>query len=94
MENGNARALSSAIADTIFIDCATRHGSESPAQSRDRSVLIPLASRQPFFDSVKDKYQEHQEKVAELKDTRGDRLGTLQVEYMGGNGDQKRQTTH
>jgi len=54
-----------------------------------------------FLDKVKDagdkagksiqkSYQEHQEKVAELKDTRGARLGALSVEYMGGYGDKKK----
>jgi 5S rRNA maturation endonuclease (ribonuclease M5) len=40
--------------------------------------------------SVQKSYQEHQEKVAELKDTRGARLGALPVEYMGGYGDKKK----
>jgi len=43
-----------------------------------------------LFDNIKDKYQDHQEKVAELKDTRGDKLATLTVEYMGGYGEQKK----
>lgn len=54
-----------------------------------------------FFDKMKDagdkagksiqkSYQEHQEKVAELKDTRGAKLGALQVEYMGGYGDKRK----
>ncbi len=43
-----------------------------------------------FLDNVKDKYQDHQEKVAELKDTRGDKLGSLPVTYMGGYGEQKK----
>ena len=40
--------------------------------------------------SIQKSYQEHQEKVAELKDTRGARLGALQVEYMGGYGEKKK----
>lgn len=40
--------------------------------------------------SIQKNYQEHQEKVAELKDTRGTRLGALQVEYMGGYGDKRK----
>lgn len=40
--------------------------------------------------SIQKSYQEHQEKVAELKDTRGARLGALPVEYMGGYGDKKK----
>jgi hypothetical protein len=43
-----------------------------------------------FLDNVKDKYQDHQEKIAELKDTRGDKLSSLSVEYMGGYNDQKK----
>ncbi len=45
-----------------------------------------------LLDNIKDKYQEHQEKTAELKDQRGDKLGVLQVTYMGGYGDQKKAT--
>lgn len=30
------------------------------------------------------KYQEHQEKVSELKDARGAKIGALQLQYMGG----------
>lgn len=40
--------------------------------------------------SMQKSYQEHQEKVAELKDTRGSRLGAIQVEYMGGYGDKRK----
>jgi hypothetical protein len=51
-----------------------------------------------FFDKVKEagdkasksmakSYQEHQEKVAEVKDARGTRVGALSLEYMGGHGD-------
>jgi hypothetical protein len=40
--------------------------------------------------SIQKSYQDHQEKVAELKDTRGARLGALQVEYMGGFGDKRK----
>ena len=40
--------------------------------------------------SLQKSYQGHQEKVAELKDTRGSRLGALQVEYMGGFGDKRK----
>lgn len=40
--------------------------------------------------SIQKSYQEHQEKVAELKDARGARLGALQVEYMGGYGDKRK----
>lgn len=40
--------------------------------------------------SIQKSYQEHQEKVAELKDTRGARLGALPVDYMGGYGDNKK----
>lgn len=54
-----------------------------------------------FFDKVKDagdkagksiqkSYQEQQLKSAELKDTRGTRLGALPVEYMGGYGDSRK----
>lgn len=54
-----------------------------------------------FFDKVKDasdkagksiqkSYQEQQQKSAELKDTRGARLGALPVEYMGGYGDSRK----
>lgn len=54
-----------------------------------------------FFDKVKDasdkagkslqkSYQEQQERAAELKGTRGSRLDTLAVEYMGGYGDKKK----
>lgn len=54
-----------------------------------------------FFDKVKDasdkagksiqkSYQEQQQKSAELKDTRGARLGALPVDYMGGYGDKKK----
>jgi hypothetical protein len=35
-------------------------------------------------------YQEHQEKVAEVKDARGGRIGALSVEYMGGYGDYRK----
>ena len=35
-------------------------------------------------------YQEHQEKVAEVKDARGGRIGALSVEYMGGYGDKRK----
>lgn len=35
-------------------------------------------------------YQEHQEKVAEIKDARGGRIGALSVEYMGGYGDYRK----
>lgn len=45
-----------------------------------------------FLDNVKDKYQDHQEKVAEVKDARGDKLATLPVQYMGGYNDQKKAT--
>lgn len=37
--------------------------------------------------AVQKSYQEQQQKAAELKDTRGARLGAVQVEYMGGYGD-------
>ena len=40
--------------------------------------------------SIQKSYQEHQEKVADLKDTRGARLGALQVEYMGGYADKRK----
>ncbi len=40
--------------------------------------------------SIQKSYQEHQEKVADLKDTRGSRLGAIQVEYMGGYGDKRK----
>jgi 5S rRNA maturation endonuclease (ribonuclease M5) len=40
--------------------------------------------------SIQKSYQEHQDKVAELKDTRGAKLGALPVEYMGGYGDKKK----
>ena len=40
--------------------------------------------------SIQKNYQEHQEKVAELKDARGTRLGAIQVEYMGGYGDKRK----
>lgn len=40
--------------------------------------------------SIQKSYQEHQEKVAELKDTRGSRLEAIQVEYMGGYGDKRK----
>lgn len=54
-----------------------------------------------FFDKVKEasdkasksvtnSYQEHQEKVAEVKDTRGGRIGALQLQYMGGYSDKKK----
>lgn len=40
--------------------------------------------------SIQKSYQEHQDKVAELKDARGARLGALQVEYMGGYSDKRK----
>jgi len=54
-----------------------------------------------FLDKVKDasdkagksiqkSYQEQQQKSAELKDTRGVRLGALPVQYMGGYGDSRK----
>lgn len=54
-----------------------------------------------FFDKVKDasdkagksiqkSYQEQQQKSAELKDTRGARLDSVSVEYMGGYGDSRK----
>lgn len=45
-----------------------------------------------LFDNMKDKYQDHQQKVAEVKDARGDKLASLPVEYMGGYGEQKKAT--
>lgn len=35
-------------------------------------------------------YQEHQEKVAEVKDARGNRIGALSADYMGGYGDYRK----
>lgn len=54
-----------------------------------------------FFDKMKEvgdkagkqvakSYQEHQEKVAEIKDARGGRIGATSVEYMGGYGDYRK----
>ncbi len=43
-----------------------------------------------LLDTIKNKYQEHQEKVARLKYARGDKLAALAVEYMGGYNDQKK----
>jgi len=40
--------------------------------------------------SIQKSYQEQQQKSADLKDTRGTRLGALQVEYMGGYGDKRK----
>lgn len=40
--------------------------------------------------SIQKSYQDHQEKVAELKDSRGSRLEALQVEYMGGYSDKRK----
>lgn len=43
-----------------------------------------------MFDNFKDKVKEQQEKMAEVKDARGNKLASLQVEYMGGYEDKKK----
>lgn len=43
-----------------------------------------------FIDNVKDKYKDHQAKAAEIKDQRGNKLGSVSVEYMGGYNEQKK----
>jgi hypothetical protein len=43
-----------------------------------------------LFDSMKDKVKEQQEKMAEVKDARGNKLASLTIEYMGGYGDKKK----
>jgi hypothetical protein len=45
-----------------------------------------------LFDSMKDKVKEQQEKMAEVKDARGNKLASLTIEYMGGYGDKKKAT--
>lgn len=40
--------------------------------------------------SVATSYKQHQDKVAELKDTRGPKLDAVQIEYMGGYADYKK----
>jgi hypothetical protein len=45
-----------------------------------------------LFDSMKDKVKEQQEKMAETKDARGNKLASLTIEYMGGYGDKKKAT--
>lgn len=37
-----------------------------------------------LLDSVKSKYKDHQDKSAELKDVRGEKLGIISGEFMGG----------
>ena len=40
--------------------------------------------------SMAKSYQEHQEKVAKVKDARGDKIEVLSLDYMGGYGDMKK----
>lgn len=45
-----------------------------------------------LFDKAKEVYKQQQDKTAELKNTRGDKLATLSTEYMGGYNDKKKTT--
>lgn len=40
--------------------------------------------------SIQKGYQDHQEKVAEVKDARGGRIGAISVEFMGGYGEYRK----
>lgn len=45
-----------------------------------------------LFDKAKDAYKKQQEKQAELKETRGDRLAVQMADYMGGYDDKRKAT--
>jgi len=45
-----------------------------------------------LLDNIKDKVKDQQQKMAEVKDSRGKKLAALPVEYMGGYNNQKKAT--